>query len=100
MVEIVNEEDNKYTFTILPKEIYKVHNHESYTQSHKIGFYIFFMKVPCGIDAKRIIQYVKIVDVDGHAIIDNNNGTPIPIQITTELIANALKVSGGGEMVR
>ena len=73
---------------LLPKELSRIHQHDKYHYSHYIGFEVFLMRKMCGVDTKRIVQYLRAAQKDGTTIIEGKHGHPTTIKITPELVVN------------
>ena len=98
LAKVKDEDGRVYLFTLLPMEIGKVHTYGLIPHHwYQFGIDRFFHLMPCGVDAKKVLQFLKMVDTQGRAIVDNDKGEPVPLHITSRVIANALHVSREGK---
>ena len=49
------------------------------------------------MDVKKVLQFLKIVDAQGRAIVENDQGERVPLHITSRVITDALHVSQEGK---
>ena len=95
----VKDEDGKvYIFTLLPMEIVKIHTYALIPHHcHQTRIDKFFNLMPCGVDVKKVLQFPKTVNTQGCAMVDNDQGEPVPLHITSRVVADALHVSREGK---
>lgn len=54
---------------------------------------------PCGVDVKRCHQLLTSLDIQGKARIEDATGELIEVQINEDLIAEALKLTKGTQLI-
>ena len=77
-----------------------MYNHSSVTKSFKdMRLHHHFRMRPCGVDVKRCHQLLTSLDIQGKARIEDAKGELIEVQINEDLIAEALKLPKGTQLL-
>ncbi|RYA43640.1 hypothetical protein [Enterobacter cloacae complex sp. GF14B] len=78
-----------------------------YSRSEDISRYLeradlhnFFTSRPSGVDTRRVYELATCIQKDGKATLTAMDGEKVEVQITPQLIADALKLNNKGSSVR
>ena len=65
-IELRDEDGRVYLFTLLSMEIRKVHTYGLIPHHyHQTKINRFFKLMPCGVDMKKVLQFLKTIDKKG-----------------------------------
>ena len=64
---------------------------------HQTGMDGFLQLLPCGVDVKKVLQFLKTMDVQGRALLENDQRERVPLHITSRVIADVLHVRREGK---
>ena len=95
-----DDKEHVWTVTLEPEEMRRMYNHSSVTKSFKdMRLHNHFRMRPCGVDVKRCHQLLTSLDIQGKARIEDATGELIEVQINEDLIAEALKLPKGTQLL-
>lgn len=88
-----DQDDSIWTLTILSKEFWGYHKHAECTHIFsKVGLAGYFALPPWGMNVKRCSQLLNTLTKEGEATINGPDNQPMIVNITEEIIRDALKV--------
>ena len=93
------DEERKSVSVILPPAtFFKLHEDPVCQNAfNKVGLEKYFQLPPWGVDIQRAYELMTSIDDNGLAAITDRNGVKLKVQITEELVSEALKLPTPGE---